>query len=129
MCSKASGNRLRCSRIPPRSCETGRSRSAPSSRWSGPSRTSAQGLPLTEHVERRCDASLTRRRLLGFGNPAGVLLAMCEGHRVEGGLRSRITGQGLGKRLRDLDLARRGVELELELDRVTGLRAAALADL
>src|SRR5205814_1842110 len=60
---------------------------------------------------------------------AGVLLAMREGHAVERGHCFRILGQRHRQRLRYLDVTRRRIELDDNINQVAGLDARTLADL
>src|SRR5256885_6660202 len=85
-------------------------------------------LALLEHLKRLGDATLSRLLALGLLHPARVLLAMGVRERVEGGARRGIAVEGGCEGVRDVDLARRGVELQLDGDCVAGLHAGPLAD-
>lgn len=67
--------------------------------------------------------------LLGVGDPARVLLAVREGHAVEGRLGFRVCGKRCRERLGHLNLARRRIEFHGHVNLVTGLGARALAHL
>src|SRR5882724_12542087 len=90
---------------------------------------SAPGLARADHLERLLDTALPRLLPFRFCDPAGVLLAMGEGHGIEGGLGLRVRGQRLRQRLRDFDVTRCRIELDGDVNQVAGLDARPLADL
>src|SRR5262252_4790288 len=90
---------------------------------------SAAGLAGPDHLERPLDAALPGLLVLGFGDPAGVLLAVGEGHPLEGRPGLRVGRQGRRERPGHLDLARRRIEFDGHINLIPGRHARALAHL